>query len=278
MVRLHPDPPMPSGLTNKMENIQNNPQQQLLASPQPSEQTSSKKPPMLSVILIGIIIFIIISSLAYMLFIRSSKQSSNQVSKIAIKPTSTATPFLTTSVSISPTSVPGWKIYQNALYGFTLNYPDTFSLYEKPGQVQTFIPQCNDTSLVSCLFLSPTVNKYPNFAGASIEINVSKKDEVTSADIKNETDCKAYFTARLTDPNSATTKQINGIVFYYGTFGQGATGHIISEQHFETYLNNTCFYVKLNVAYDDVNPPFFTQESLVFALLNQILATFKFTN
>jgi len=197
-----------------------------------------------------------------------------------IQSTSPISQQQTSSITSSPAqgAIPSnWKTYHNVQYDFTLHYPSTFTLYETPTRTQTFIPHCNDTSLVTCIFIPANVYNYPNFTGASVEINVVKKDEITSESIKTKTDCNQYFQSRLFDQTKTTTKQINGTTFTYGVSGQGATGHLISEHDYMTFANNACWYVKLSVAHDDVIPPYFTQEdeNIVFAQLEQIFSTFK---
>lgn len=179
-----------------------------------------------------------------------------------------------------------WKTYANTQYGFSMQYPNTLKLYEPPIPSLYYIPICDsqqatgDLDSIVCLVYSdgsadnpkitPIYN--PNFSAASVSV-VINKDENTQ--IK----CNQFGNFQYYDPIS--TEKINNVTFYKTTFGQGATGHEIESKYYQTFYNNTCFEIKLNL--ESTSPNVYptqmpqSDKDKIFTLLNQILFTFHFT-
>lgn len=157
------------------------------------------------------------------------------------------------------------ETYKNGTYNFQFQYPPEFYFvapagYSNLGQDSEQIVQIQSDN-----------KNFPGTNLADYAFTVSNQ--------YNYADC-------LKSVNNKTplmqTKQINGIIFYQDATTGAAAGNLYDAQIYRTVRDNWCYELTLTVHTGNIaNYPEGTvtevDKNKVFDILNQVLATFKFT-
>lgn len=255
-----------------------------------TNSTNAKNSINLFILAAFIILILFLSFGIYTLSIKQKKSSSQTSQNLGLNTNTQKKTFPTAVIStpnITVTTTPtinnqtGWSTYQNTEYKFTISYPNTIKLYTPPIPSLGFIPLCDSNQAtpdipdsIVCLYYPQEIYKDTNFEGGAVSVNVLST-------LNTQFQCLDF--SGYPSNGTATTKQVNGITFQTISAGQGATGHTIENNFYNTFYKNTCFQLEVSLDKfrdDGETPKSFTQdeETTVFSLLNQILSTFKFTN
>lgn len=179
-------------------------------------------------------------------------------------------PSPTPSFSTSPTA----KIYTDSTHGFTFQYPTTARLVTDPKEMSSlsYIPLCDPDHTYACVWFSPNLFPKSNFQGAGFTVNFA---EATQATCQESQDTQ--------EPGEIST--INGISFLKYNISGAAAGNQVEAYEYRVFHGNTCFVVATQVHtttygnYPEGSITRFTDQNRaqIFATLNQILSTFRFT-
>lgn len=185
-------------------------------------------------------------------------QLQKQVASLTTLPTNTpakipATATPSASTSATPDVTANWQTYTNTKYGYSVQYPATFSLSDDSSQADMIIlyPAGFDSLTPSQMQTAPTIVIETATSAASPQTLVSSLEAPGYSNIRNKT--------------NASVGDIQGIQFTFNNTQAGS-----GDDQLETIIsfkNKVLLFINLD---DATNEP-------DVKIYNQILSTFQFT-
>ncbi|HEX9061738.1 MAG TPA: hypothetical protein VF941_16285, partial [Clostridia bacterium] len=176
-----------------------------------------------------------------------------------------------TSISAN---IAGWKIYTNSKYGFSLQYPQSFSTDANKAASGDF--DGIDTSNMFLVNYPTESFKGTNLASATIFAGVKNVDENT---------CFYTLYGNSTNNETITQKDTvvvkNGITYHYVSSTEGAAGSSYSTYRYSTMHNNTCYQLYL-VAHSSNNieesgVTRYNPQKTILPIFNQLVGSLAFS-
>jgi hypothetical protein len=132
-----------------------------------------------------------------------------------------------------------WRTLANKIYGFSIQYPTNFELLQESGPTQES-NFANANGAIGLITVNIPDSIYPgsNFRGGYFTV-------AANPNISNAAACGQF---RYADPQSVSSKMVNGIKYVQAIDGEGAAGSAYEYYYLHTYQNNLCYEFKVEIA------------------------------